>query len=36
VDQYKKYKDMKEKLRAVYKEMQIQPDEIRESEKDDK
>ncbi len=36
VDQYRKYKDMKEKLRAIYKEMQIRPDEIRESEKDDK
>lgn len=27
VDLYKKYKDMKEKLRAIYKEMQIQPNE---------
>jgi predicted Zn-dependent protease len=26
---YQKYKDLKEKLRAVYKEMLIQPDEIR-------
>jgi tetratricopeptide (TPR) repeat protein len=25
VEQYKKYKDMKEKLRAIYKEMQVQP-----------
>jgi hypothetical protein len=24
---YKKYKDMKEKLRALYKELQIQPTE---------
>jgi tetratricopeptide (TPR) repeat protein len=29
VELYQKYKDMKEKLRAVYKEMLIQPDEIR-------
>ena len=29
VDLYQKYKDMKEKLRAVYKELLIQPDEIR-------
>ena len=29
VELYKKYKDMKEKLRAVYKELSIQPDEIR-------
>ena len=29
VDLYKKYKTMKEKLRAIYKEMQIQPEEIR-------
>jgi len=29
MDLYKKYKDLKEKLRAVYKEMQIQPSEIR-------
>jgi tetratricopeptide (TPR) repeat protein len=29
VQLYQKYKDMKEKLRAVYKEMLIQPDEIR-------
>jgi hypothetical protein len=36
VEQYKKYKEMKEKLRAIYKEMQIQPDEIREAEKDEK
>jgi tetratricopeptide (TPR) repeat protein len=26
---YKKYKDMKEKLRAVFKELQVQPEEIR-------
>jgi tetratricopeptide (TPR) repeat protein len=30
LDQFMKYKQMKEKLRALYKEMQIQPDEIRE------
>ena len=29
VELYKKYKDMKEKLRVVYKELVIQPDEIR-------
>jgi cytochrome c-type biogenesis protein CcmH/NrfG len=29
VDLYKKYKDMKEKLRAVYKDLQVQPSEIR-------
>lgn len=29
VSLYQKYKDLKEKLRAVYKEMLIQPDEIR-------
>ena len=28
VELYKKYKDMKEKLRALYKELQIQPNEI--------
>jgi tetratricopeptide (TPR) repeat protein len=33
---YKKYKDMKEKLRAVYKELQVQPSEIRADEKDEK
>jgi cytochrome c-type biogenesis protein CcmH/NrfG len=36
LDEFLKYKQMKEKLRAVYKEMQIQPDQIREDEKDDK
>jgi len=29
IQQYQKYKEMKEKLRAVYKELQIQPAEIR-------
>ena len=29
VELYKKYKDMKDKLRAVYKDLLIQPDEIR-------
>jgi tetratricopeptide (TPR) repeat protein len=29
IDLYRKYKDMKEKLRAIYKEMQIQPEQIR-------
>lgn len=33
---YKKYKDMKEKVRALYKEMLIQPKEIREDEPDEK
>jgi tetratricopeptide (TPR) repeat protein len=32
VELYQKYKDMKEKLRAVYKELMIQPDEIRANE----
>lgn len=31
---YKKYKDLKEKLRAVYRDLQVQPDEIR-GDKDD-
>jgi hypothetical protein len=29
VELYQKYKGMKDKLRAVYKELLIQPDEIR-------
>jgi tetratricopeptide (TPR) repeat protein len=29
IDLYKKYKTMKEKLRAIYKEMQIQPQQLR-------
>jgi Flp pilus assembly protein TadD len=29
IEQYQKYKDMKDKLRGVYKELLIQPDEIR-------
>jgi cytochrome c-type biogenesis protein CcmH/NrfG len=33
---YKKYKDMKEKLRAVYKDLQVQPSEIRADEPDEK
>ena len=36
LDQFLKYKQMKEKLRAIYKEMQIQPDQIREDEKTEK
>jgi len=32
--EFMKYKEMKEKLRALYKEMQIQPDEIREDKTD--
>jgi len=33
---YKKYKDMKEKLRALYKELQVQPEEIKADEEDQK
>ncbi len=36
VELYKKYKDMKEKLRALYKELQVQPKEIRADEQDEK
>jgi tetratricopeptide (TPR) repeat protein len=36
VELYKKYKEMKEKLRALYKEMQIQPSEIRIDEPDER
>ena len=36
VEQYKKYKEMKEKLRAIYKEMQIQPNGRQNEESDDK
>jgi Tfp pilus assembly protein PilF len=36
VELYKKYKDMKEKLRALYKELQIQPKEIGADELDQK
>ena len=36
LDQFLKYKQMKEKLRALYKEMQIQPDQIREDEDTEK
>jgi Tfp pilus assembly protein PilF len=32
---YQKFKDMKEKLRALYKELQVQPAEIRAAEKDE-
>jgi len=32
---YKKFKDMKEKLRALYKELQVQPKEIRADEQDE-
>ena len=35
VELYQKYKDMKEKLRGVYKELQIQPAEIRANENTD-
>lgn len=33
---YKKYKDLKDKLRVVYKEMLLQPEGIREDEPDGK
>jgi predicted Zn-dependent protease len=33
LDEFLKYKQMKEKLRALYKEMQVQPDEIHDDEK---
>jgi hypothetical protein len=33
---YKQYKDMKEKLRALYKDVLIQPKEIRADDQDDK
>lgn len=36
IELYKKYKDMKEKLRALYKELQIQPSEITADEPDEK
>ena len=36
VDLYKQYKDMKEKLRGTYKELLIQPNEIRADEQDEK
>ncbi len=36
VELYKKYKDMKDKLRAFYKEMQVQPEEISTDEPDQK
>ena len=36
VELYKKYRDMKEKLRAVYKELAVQPEEIREDGSDTK
>ncbi len=36
VELYKQYKDMKEKLRAVYKDLLIQPKEIRADDQDDK
>jgi tetratricopeptide (TPR) repeat protein len=35
VDLYQKFKDMKEKLRALYKELQVQPKEIRADEQDE-
>ena len=36
VELYQKFKEMKEKLRALYKELQIQPKEIRADEQDEK
>jgi Flp pilus assembly protein TadD len=36
IEQYQKYKDMKDKLRAVYKELLIQPDEIRADDESEK
>jgi tetratricopeptide (TPR) repeat protein len=36
IELYKKYKDMKEKLRALYKELQVQPKEISADEQDQK
>lgn len=36
IELYKKYKDMKEKLRALYKELQVQPEEITADEPDEK
>ena len=36
IDLYKKLKDMKEKLRALYKELSVQPAEIRADEQDEK
>ncbi len=33
---YQKYKDMKDKLRVIYKDMLVQPEEIREDEPDEK
>lgn len=36
VELYKKYREMKEKLRSIYKELQIQPSEIRDDEPDEK
>ena len=35
VDLYQKFKDMKEKLRTLYKELQVQPKEIRADEQDE-
>jgi tetratricopeptide (TPR) repeat protein len=36
VELYKKYKDIKEKLRVVYKDLQIQPEEISVDKQDQK
>jgi tetratricopeptide (TPR) repeat protein len=36
IEQYEKYKEMKDKLRSVYKELQVQPDEIRADDESEK
>jgi hypothetical protein len=36
VELYQKFKEMKEKMRAVYKDLLIQPDEIKSSENPEK
>ncbi|HXW90118.1 MAG TPA: tetratricopeptide repeat protein [Terriglobales bacterium] len=36
IELYKKYKDMKEKLRTLYKDLQVEPQEIRADEADEK
>jgi hypothetical protein len=35
MDLYKKFKEMKEKLQALYKELQVQPKEIRADEQEE-
>jgi len=36
IELYKKYKDLKEKLRNLYKELEVQPEEISVDERDQK